>query len=436
MPEPETPLSERPWEDVERLLSVDEARHRVLSSVAPLAPVEVPLLAARGLILAEAVTAACDVPPFRNSAMDGYAVRAGETTTASIEAPVRLRVAGVQAAGSPPRHSLEPRTSVRIMTGAALPDGADAVVRFEETDEAATGHRPDQAGEVQIFHPARVWDNVRHPGEDVECGSVVLPAGRQLRPPDLGLLAALGETTARVHRRPKVALLSTGDEVVPPGTSLSPGLIHDSNTTTLAAMAEAWGAEIIELGIAGDRLQELRARLRKGEGADLLVTSGGVSVGDFDLVKEALKAEGDIEIWQVRMKPGKPLAFGRAGGVPLLGLPGNPVAAAVSFEVFGRPAIRRMLGFPDLGPRTVTVTLTEPLDNRGMRRHFVRARLDQHAATGWVARAAGAQGAGVLSSLSRANGLIVVPEHVERAEPGMHLDAILFDWTDDGAPPS
>ncbi|HYO29470.1 MAG TPA: gephyrin-like molybdotransferase Glp, partial [Thermomicrobiales bacterium] len=326
--------------------------------------------------------------------------------------------------------------SVRIMTGAALPDGADAVVRFEETDEGVIGNRPERTGEVRIFHPAREWDNVRHAGEDVEEGSGVLPAGRHLRPPDLGLLAALGETSARVHRRPKVALLSTGDEVVRPGTALAPGLIHDSNTTTLAAMAKAWGAEIIELGIAGDRLDELRARLRGGEGADLIVTSGGVSVGDFDLVKDALQAEGDIDIWQVRMKPGKPLAFGQAGGVPLLGLPGNPVAAAVSFEVFGRPAIRRMLGFHDLGPRTVTVTLTEPLDNRGMRRHYVRASLDRLATTEWVARTAGAQGAGVLSSLSRADGLLVVPEHVERAEPGMRFEAILFDWAVDGGSPS
>ena len=427
MPEPETPLSERPWEEVDRLLSVDDALERVLTAVNPLPPVDLPLLAARELVLTDAVVAECDVPPFRNSAMDGYAVRAEETAGASLGEPVRLRVAGLVAAGSPERWTLGPGSAIRIMTGAAMPAGADAVVRFEETDEGTTGSRPDQNGEVEIFRPARTRDNVRPAGEDVAKGTLVFPAGRRLRPSDLGLLAALGRTSVRVHRRPRVALLSTGDEVVAPGAPLAPGLVRDSNTTTLAAMAASWGAKVSELGIAGDRLDDLRSRLREGQGADLIVTSGGVSVGDFDFVKDALRAEGDIAIWQVRMKPGKPLAFGRTGGVPLLGLPGNPVAAAVSFEVFGRPAVRKMLGYRDVMPRTVKVTLAEPLDNRGMRRHYVRATIERDEGDGWIGRPAGAQGAGVLTSLSRANALLVVPEDVERAEPGMRLDAILLD---------
>ncbi|MBA3414153.1 MAG: molybdopterin molybdotransferase MoeA [Chloroflexia bacterium] len=412
------------------MLSVDQARARVLAAFAPLPPVDLPLLAARGLVLTDSVTADCDVPPFRNSAMDGYAVLAAETAGASIGEPVRLRVAGMVAAGSPEPRSLEPAAAIRIMTGAAMPDGADAVVRFEETDEGTTGSRSDERGEVLIVRPARPGDNVRPAGEDVAKGTALFPAGRRLRPADLGLLAALGRTSVRVHRRPRVALLSTGDEVVPPEEALAPGLIRDSNTTTLAAMAAAWGAEVIGLGIAGDRLDDLRQRLRGGQRADLIVTSGGVSVGDYDLVKDALQAEGDVAIWQVRMKPGKPLAFGHAGNVPLLGLPGNPVAAAVSFEVFGHPAIRKMLGFRDVLPASVKVTLVEPLDNRGMRRHYVRATIERDGEAGWTARTAGAQGAGVLSSLSRANALLVVPEELERAEPGMRLEAILLDPTD------
>ena len=432
MPEPETPLSQRPWEDVARLLSVEDARDQILAEVKPLPAVELPLLSARNLVLVEEITADCDVPPFRNSAMDGYAVLAEETLGATQEKPVRLRVAGMVAAGSAEPRAIEPGSAFRIMTGAAMPAGADAVVRFEETDEGSPGKRLAGRDEVEIFRPARPWDNVRPAGEDVANGTTVLPVGRRLRPADLGLLAALGRTSIRVHRPPRVALLSTGDEVVSPGARLAPGLIRDSNTTTLAAMAASWGAEVIELGIAGDRLDDLRRCLHDGTSADLIVTSGGVSVGDFDLVKDALQAEGDVAIWQVRMKPGKPLAFGRAGGVPLLGLPGNPVAAAVSFEIFGRPAIRKMLGYGEVRPRTVRVTLAEPLDNRGMRRHYVRATIERDSDEELTARTAGAQGAGVLSSLSRANALLIVPEDVERAEPGMRLEAILFDETPEG----
>jgi molybdopterin molybdotransferase len=224
-----------------------------------------------------------------------------------------------------------------------------------------------------------------------------------------------------------VAILSTGDEVVEPGDPLPFGKIRNSNTTTLAALARGWGAETETLGIARDRLPDLAGKLERAAGCDLIVTSGGVSLGDYDIVKDALRRTGEIAVWQVRMKPGKPLAFGRVGGVPLLGLPGNPVAAAVSFVVFGRPAIRRMLGHRLLAPRTVEAVLAEPLDNRGMRRHYVRARLERGADGGWTATTAGAQGAGVLSSLARADALLVVPEAIERAEPGMRFPAILLD---------
>ena len=428
MPEPETPLSERPWEDVDRLLSVDEVRDRMLAAVAPLPTVDVALLAARDLVLAEPVVADCDVPPFRNSAMDGYAVRACDTAGATPSIPARLRITGLQAAGSSTLPVLDPACAVRIMTGAAMPDRADAVVRFEETSEGGDAGHEIGAGDVLIFRPAKPGDNVREAGEDVARGAVVVAAGRRLRPAELGLLAALGRTTARIHRRPRVAMLSTGDEVVSVDAPLRPGLIHDSNATTLAAMAESWGAEVIPLGIVADRLEAVRGRLHAASGADLIVTSGGVSLGDFDLVKDAMRAEGTVDIWQVRMKPGKPLAFGRIGDAPLLGLPGNPVAAAVSFEVFGRPIVRRMLGEAVVLPPSLRVILAEPLDNRGMRRHYVRAVIERAETGEWWTRAAGTQGAGVLSSLARANALLVVPESIERAERGMELEAIPLDW--------
>lgn len=425
MPEPETPLAERPWENVDRLLPVEAVLERVLAAVAPLPAVSVPLLEARGLVLAEPVVAGCDVPPFRNSAMDGYAVRAVDAARAAADAPVRLNVTGLVAAGDGPGASLEPGCAIRIMTGAPLPAAADAVVRFEETDEGQD--RPGGGATVAIYRAPRPGDNVREAGEDIPVGSEPVPTGIPLRPAHLGLLAAIGRTHVPVHRRPRVAILSTGDELGDPAAPLLPGRIRDSNATTLAAMAAEWGAEVAALGIARDRLADVRAALARALGADLIVTSGGVSVGDFDMVKDALRAEGRVAVWQVRMKPGKPLAFGDVGGVPLLGLPGNPAAAAVSFEVFGRPAVRRLLGFADVLPPTVPARLRVPLDNRGMRRHYVRAWLERDADGEWSAVPVDTQGAGVLSSLARANALLVVPETVEVARAGSRLMAIPLD---------
>ena len=431
MPEPQTPLSQRPWEDVERLLTVDGALVRVLDTIEPTGAICLPLRAARGLILHAAVIAPENVPPFRNSAMDGYAVIGEDTSNASSDAPIALRVIGAIAAGDAPSMRVTHGEAVRIMTGAPMPEGADAVVRFEETDEDSSGVRPDR-DRVMVVRASESWDNVRPAGEDIALGSQMLPGGRLLRPADLGMLAAVGITSVVVHRRPRVAILSTGDEVQDPDAVLPPGAIRDSNATTLAAMAESWGAEVQTLGIARDRLADLSERLASAAGADLIVSSGGVSLGDFDIVKDALRASGDISIWQVRMKPGKPLAFGTIGHAPFLGLPGNPVAAAVSFQVFGRPAVRKMLGHADIGPVVVQARLLEEVDNRGMRRHYVRALVERGEDGIWTARTAGSQGAGVLSSLSRANALLVISETVDRAETGSVHPAMLLDSGDLG----
>jgi molybdopterin molybdotransferase len=256
----------------------------------------------------------------------------------------------------------------------------------------------------------------------------VLSAGSRLRPAEIGILASLNRATAFVHRRPRVAILSTGDEVIDIGPPLRPGQIRNSNSYTLAAMVSRLGGVPLLLGIARDTVPDLTESLAAGRAADLIVTSGGVSLGDYDMVKDVLQAEGEIAIWQVRMKPGKPLAFGHVGGTPLLGLPGNPVAAAVSFEQFARPAILTMLGRRDLAIPTIEATLTERLNNRGFRRHYVRARVERDPSGDYVVRTAGDQGAGVLSSLASANGLLVVPEELEFAEPGMRLLVQMVDW--------
>lgn len=430
MPEPETPLAERPWEDVARMLSVDDALRIVLDAVGPLPSVALPLLEAVGLVAAETVVADQDIPPFTNSAMDGYAVRATDTHGASVRQPVRLRVVGQLPAGYASPVQIVPGTAARIMTGAPLPDGADAVVRFEETDEpdraSSGGHWGDQASWVGIVRAATRLDNVRPPGEDVAVGDTIVQPGTCLGPAEIGLLAAINRAVIRVHPRPRIAILSTGDEVIDLGPPLEPGQIRNSNSYTLAAMTARAGAVPLMLGIARDRTDDLTAKLDLARSADLIVTSGGVSLGDYDMVKDVLREQGTIQIWQVRMKPGKPLAFGRVGSTPLLGLPGNPVAAAVSFEVFGIPAVRRMMGHDDLEPPSIEATLLERIDNRGQRRHFVRARVTRSPDGEWQVVTAGQQGAGVLSSLARANGLMVVPEELEVAEPGMRLKVRMF----------
>lgn len=419
-----------PWDDPAGLVGVDEARERILAAFAPLPPVSLPIVEALGLVLAEEIVAAAPVPPFPNSAMDGFAVRAADTVGASGEHPVRLRVAGEAPAGSAPAHRVEPGTALRIMTGAPIPDGADAVVRFEETDEVddPAGRSRGTGETVAVRRAARPGENVRPAGEDVAVGDRVLAAGTALRPAEIGVLAALARVVVAVHRRPRVAILATGDEVVDPGAELGPGQIRNSNSPMVAALVRRCGGEPILLGVARDTTAELRAKLAAARQADLIVTSGGVSAGDYDVVKHVLRAEGTVDVWQVRIKPGKPLAFGRVGGVPLIGLPGNPVAAAVAFEQFARPAIRRQLGHRDLGIPTVPARLLDRVENPGGRRHFVRVRVEADGLGGYVARVAGSQGAGVLTSLTLANGLLVVPEDLAVAEPGTVLPVQMLDW--------
>ena len=396
---------ERTRSNREAAIGVDGALARILTHFAPLPTKHVPLLDALGLAVAADVVAEGAVPPFRNSAMDGFAVRSADTT----RAPVTLRVTGHVVAGHAAGQHFAAGEAVRIMTGAPVPDDADAVVRFEDVRE--------RDGQIELARPVRPGDNVRLAGEDIPAGAVVVQEGSQLTPAAIGALAAAGVSRVPVRRRPRVAILSTGDEVAEPGEALAAGMIWNSNSPMLAALVRQADGEPLLLGIARDTDLDIRERLASADAPDLFVTSGGVSVGDYDMVKDVLRTEGSIDIWQVGMKPGRPLAFGTIGSTPLLGLPGNPAAAYVSFLQFGWPAIRRMLGFATVGLPESDARLAVGLTNRGGRRNFVRGVVMVEAAT-VVVRPAVGQGSAMLSGLSEANCLIVLPEDREAFEAG------------------
>ncbi len=394
-------------------LSVEEAQERILATVRVLEPERVPLLEATGRVLAEAIAADRDIPPLANSAMDGYAVRAADVA----HVPARLRVIGEAAAGSVFQATVEPGTAVRIMTGAPIPPGADTVVRFEDT-APSTGSGRRQEGEwVEIHIAPQPGANVRPAGEDVRAGQVVLQPGHVLRPQEIGMLAAVGRVDVAVIRRPRVAILATGDEVVPPGEPPGPGQIRDANSYTVAAQVRQYGGVPLLLGIARDQETLIRDGIRRAldQGADFTITSGGVSVGDFDLVKQVLAAEGEMHFWSLNVKPGRPLAFGVVGDVPLLGLPGNPVSAMVSTELFARPALLKMQGFSDWSRPVVRARLMDAIPRKDRRRHYLRVRL--HATpSGLEARLTGDQGSGILYSLVQADGLAVIPESTDHLE--------------------
>ena len=405
------------WDDPEALLSVDDAFQRIIGDFAPLPPIAVELVQSIGHVLSQDVISSQAVPPFNNSAMDGFALRSIDTVPSRL---ARLRVTGTAAAGRPSERVVSHGEAIRIMTGAVLPDGADAVVRFEEAEI-------DETGPVSIVVRREVvaGENVRFEGEDLQAGDVVLQAGTVMSPSAIGVLASIGEVFVTTHRIPRVGILSTGDEVIPVGTPLQPGQVYDANASILHAKVLELGAEIEPLGIANDDRDELRERLRHIEHCDLLISSGGVSHGDFDLVKDVLAAEGSVDFWSVRMKPGKPLAFGTLRGVPFLGLPGNPAAAAVSFDQFARPAIRRMMGYTDIRLPEVQATLLEPIENRGRRRHFERG-IVEHDSGRWQVKSTGIHGSAMVSGLRDANCYIVVPETVEMLNPGESVSVQLL----------
>lgn len=385
----------------------------------------VPLRAALGRVLAEAVYSPEAIPPFTNSAMDGYAVRVNDVAQATRAHPVHLTVVGQVAAGDTPTVEVGPGSAVRIMTGAPLPNGADTVIRFEQTQVVPDG--------VLALAPPTPGENVRLAGEDVKAGAVALDRGVVIRPAVVGVLASLGVAEVRCHRQPRVAILSTGDELVGLDEPLTPGKIRNSNEYTLAALVEEAGGIPVPLGIARDNAEHLRAKIAQGiqQGVDLFLTSAGVSVGDYDFVKTVLAEEGVVHFWQVAIKPGKPLAFGRVHDVPLIGLPGNPVAAAVAFEAFARPTIYKLLGRGSVTRVTVPAVLSEDIQNSG-RRHYMRAwvwRDSDHLRVTTRGHGVTVQGSGILTSLVWANCLLVVPEDVTLLKAGSTVDIQLLTDT-------
>jgi molybdopterin molybdotransferase len=403
------------------MLSVEDAQERVLEYFHTLEAESAPILEALGRVLAEDVYSGLNIPPHSNSAMDGYAVQAADTQGATAEAPKRLRVIDDLAAGYVTDTRVEPGTAIRIMTGAPLPGGADAVVRFEDTEP--------QGEFVEIHVPVAVQRNVRLAGEDVREGDLVLRQGMRIRAQEVGMLASLGRKTANVTRKPRVAILATGDEVVEIDAPLLPGKIRNSNSYSNAAQVLRCGATPVLLGIARDQVEDLTSKIRAGlaQEVDLFLTSGGVSVGDFDVVKEVLAAEGDMSFWRVRMKPGKPFAFGQIDGVPLLGLPGNPVSAMVSFEMFARPAIYKMLGRKEWKRPVVEATLMEAVERKDERRHYVRVRVESEDGA-YQAHLTGAQGSGILRSMVAANGLAIIPAEWDHAAAGSRVQVMMLDW--------
>jgi molybdopterin molybdotransferase len=406
----------------------------MLAGLAPLEVERVPLADALGRVLAEDVAARHTLPPWDNSAMDGFAVRSVDVAAATADAPVRLRVVGEVAAGHAPAVEVSGGTAVRVLTGGMMPPGADAVVPVEDTD-APMGASALPAG-VAVRAAARPGAHVRRAGTDLRAGQMVLTAGATVGPAAVAVLAASGWDSARVHRPPVVAVLSTGDELAPPGTALGPAQIPDSNGESVAAQALVAGARVERLGIARDDRGEVRERLRSGiDRADLLVASGGVSVGAHDVVREAFEDLGRLELWRVAIQPGKPLAFGRAprpgGGECLFfGLPGNPVSSFVTFELFVRPVLRRLRGLRDeAGRPVVRAVLTEAAMKSRGRRAFLRVRLEEDDAAegGYRAHLAGGQGSHVLSALAVANGLAIIPEDVAEMPAGSTVEVMRLD---------
>ncbi|MBO0782788.1 MAG: molybdopterin molybdotransferase MoeA, partial [Ktedonobacteraceae bacterium] len=400
------------------MLSVEEALEQILATITPLEVIQVPLTEAVGLVLAQDIIAQDDIPPFANSAMDGFALISTDSRPRDGQ-PARLRIVGGVAAGYVAEQAVEPGTAMRIMTGAPVPPGADSVIQVELTRV--------EEDQVEIEQEVAPGNNVRPAGEDMRKGQIVIRQGSEIGAWEIGILATLGYASVSVIRRPRIAILGTGDEVIDVDQPLQPGKIRDSNSYLLEAVVRKAGGEPLRLGVARDTVESLREKFSVAMQADLILTSGGVSVGDFDLVKDIMREQGSVDFWRINMRPGKPVAFGRIGTVPLLGLPGNPVSTAVTFELFARPLIRKLLGHTRLLRQLVEVMVEDGIGERVGRRHYVRARVEWRAGQ-LVAYTTGNQGSNIMTSLLDANAFIVVPEGGTEIKAGAKAQAMLLDW--------
>ncbi len=401
------------------MMPLEEAQARVNRDLAMLPTTDVAIAEALGMVLAETVVADEAIPPFANTAMDGFAVRAADTIGATKESPVSLPVVGTIAAGSVAARPLEAGEAMRIMTGAPVPPGADAIIMVELT-------RPN-GFDVDLLAEVPMGNHVRPAGDDIQKGTEILHPGTVIGPGHLGVLASLGRPTITVYRRPRVGVMSTGDELVEGDQPLEPGQIRDSNRVMLLALVAEAGLTPVDLGIVRDNEDAIEAGLRSGAATcDAVLTSGGVSMGDFDYVKAVLTRLGDFSWMQVAIKPAKPLVFGLLDGVPVFGLPGNPVSSLVSFELFARAGLRRMMGRLDAERPRVTAIADEPLlRHRDGKTHFTRVNVQRNDEGLWRARSSGGQGSHQLMAMATANGLAVVPNG-SGIEAGDKVEVILL----------
>jgi molybdopterin molybdotransferase len=415
------------------MTSVREAIELIIRDVAALPVEELPLLDALGRGLAEDVVSPIDLPAWTNSAMDGYAVRAEDVRGATREAPRRLRVTREIPAGSFPTGPLAAGEAARIFTGAPIPEGADGVIRQEDTER--------EGDTVVVLLDRDAGRNLRFPGEDLRRGATVLTSGTSLGPAQLGVLASMAMKTVRVHRTPRVAIIASGDEIAELDEAeaiLAGRKIASSNSYTLHALVRRTGAIPVPIGIARDTLASVREHFERAVAqADLVVSTAGVSVGEHDFVRDALAELGaSLTFWRVRMRPGAPLGFARVRGVPWIGLPGNPVSTMVCFELYVRPAVRKMQGHRSLFRRTARVVTAERVRTAGRLTHFLRAVVEESGGR-YLARLTGPQGSGILTSMAAANALLIVPEDRNEVAEGETLTAILLDeaWGATEQPP-
>ena len=423
------------------MLSVEEALQKILNEVNALEEETVPIMEALGQVLAEDVQSDINVPPLDNSAMDGYAVRSEDTRGASEQTPKILKVIDTVMAGAISGKEVQSGAAVRIMTGAPVPRGADSIIQFEDTDDeknkGAAASRP--VTQVSLFAETKPSQNVRRAGEDVARGKTMLRKGTVIRPAEIGLMASIGYSKCKVIRRPIVAVLSTGNELVDVSQPLPEGKIYDSNAYSIASLVKRYGCIPKVLGISRDDEKELAGKLKEAQDADILLTTGGVSMGDYDMVKDILARDGEMVFWKVRVKPGKPLAFGKIKGkdkngkaksIPHLGLPGNATSCMVSFEIFVRPALLKMMGKKNLIKPSVEAIMEDSVKNDAGRRIYDRViiqKRDGH----YYARLTGPQGSGILTSMSLANGLVVIPEDKGKVNKGDTVQVLMLDWNEE-----
>jgi len=418
----------------EDMLSVEAASSIIMQHFDKLSEVAVPILDTLGYTLAEDIYSSINIPPNANSGMDGYAIIANNLSEYNESNPITLTVIGTVPAGSVPQVEVSDGTAVRIMTGASIPNGATAVVPFEETDEIERITNKTPLNEITIKTKLPAGSNIRAAAEDVKVGDLILESGITIRQQEIAVLASLGLAQTTIIRKPVVGVISTGDELIELGRELSHSKIYDSNSYGVCAAIQAAGGLAKRIGIAQDTFEDLENAINECSDCDMIITSAGVSKGDYDFVKEVLTQNGEMNFWSVRMRPAKPLAFGLINidnkNIPLIGLPGNPVSALVAFEMFGRPAILKMRGKKQLGRPIISGRLNGTINNFDGRRVYARVVIEESNGT-YTATPTGPQGSNILTSMSKSNGLAICPEDETKKQSGDIVSIIMTNWNEE-----